>query len=160
MVCPEHVRLKHFKFFLKATSTMLMIILGLSSSWLPILCSIQQIVLHCRNWIAIDCCHEILWIKKFLFSVFIVHLRWPSSRVEQEPFEACWPTTRELQSLGGLRETKASSFVCHSFLFCLFRATAVCKACIMRSSLFRMLYSPSWTRRSYAFSVYWIAYVE
>ena len=126
----------------------------------PIFCTIQWTALHCRSWIAMNCCSEILWIKKFLFSVVFVHQRLPLSGVEQELFEACWPIIREIQSLAGLGDTKASSLVWHYFLFCLFRATAVCRACIMRSSLFRMLYSPSWTRRSYAFSVYWTEYVE
>lgn len=158
MVCPEYVRLKHFKH--RATSTMFIIILAPSSSWLPILFTIRQIVVHCHIWIAMNCCSEILWIKKSLFSAFFVHLRLSLSGVEQKSFEACWLIVRELQSHGGLRDTKASSLFWHYVFFCLFRATAVCKACIMRSSLFRMLYSPSWTRRSYAFSVYWSEYVE
>lgn len=157
--CPEHVRLKHFKLLLKATGTVFTIILA-PSLWLPILCTTQRLVLHGCSWIAINCCSEILWRKGFHFCHFIVHLRLPFSGIEQESFELCWLIVRDLQSLGRLRDEKASSLVWHHVFFCLFRATAVCKACIMRSLLFRMLYSPSWTRQSYAFSVYWIEYVE
>lgn len=98
VVCPEPVGLKHFKLFLKATSTMLIIILAPYSTW-----DLYSTVVAELQWIAT----VKFFGEKFLFSLFFVHLRLPFSGVEQESFEACGLILRELQSLGRLRVTKA-----------------------------------------------------